>query len=68
MRVFKKKNKERCQIKKKESVFIYISGDFLFLFLIINNSLIIARAYFLNEDFLKNIFRILFIKCLPTFP
>lgn len=61
-----KKKKERCQIKKKESVFIYISGDFLFL--IINNSLIIARAYFLNEDFLKNIFRILFIKCLPTFP
>lgn len=53
MRVFKKKNKERCQIKKKESVFIYISGDFLFL--IINNPLIIARAYFLNVDFLKYI-------------
>lgn len=48
-----KKKKERCQIKKKESVFIYISGDFLFL--IINNSLIIARAYFLNVDFLKYI-------------
>lgn len=53
MRVFKKK-KERCQIKKKRICFhIYISGDFLFL--IINNSLIIARAYFLNEDFLKYI-------------
>lgn len=29
MRVLKKKKKERCQIKKKESVFIYTSGDFL---------------------------------------
>lgn len=48
-----KKKKKGVRLKKKESVFIYISGDFLFL--IINNSLIIARAYFLNVDFLKYI-------------
>lgn len=48
-----KKKKKGVRLKKKESVFIYISGDFLFL--IINNPLIIARAYFLNEDFLKYI-------------